>query len=117
MKSEQNNKKNVISKNLLERIAQQASRIRELALNKRIDEGDEKSKIGEEIQSIFNLESYQDKPSEYVYSNLEDIVSLLIYSWSVANKTQFPKDTQIVALLLFIHSYKKGLLEQIRTGE
>ncbi|UJR34430.1 hypothetical protein I4U23_021837 [Adineta vaga] len=45
------------------------------------------------------------------------ILPLIFYAWSLANDGQFPKDTQIVALLLFIHSIEKGLLEQIRTGE
>ncbi|CAF4657293.1 unnamed protein product, partial [Rotaria magnacalcarata] len=79
--------------------------------------GDEKSEINREIQEIYNLQYYQDNPFKCVYSHLHDIIPLLLYTWSIANKTQFPKNSQIVALLLFIHSRGKGLLEQIRTGE
>ncbi len=35
----------------------------------------------------------------------------------MTNNPQFPKDTQIGVLLLFIHSGEKSLLEQIRIDE
>ncbi|CAF1602271.1 unnamed protein product [Rotaria magnacalcarata] len=81
------------------------------------DEGNEKSEVNREIQEILNLKSYQDNPEKYVRSHLDQIIPLILYAWSIANKPQFPKDTQIVALLLVIHSHDKGLLEQVRTGE
>ncbi|CAF4497890.1 unnamed protein product, partial [Rotaria magnacalcarata] len=79
--------------------------------------GNEKSEVNREIQEILNLKSYQDNPEKYVRSHLDQIIPLILYAWSIANKPQFPKDTQIVALLLVIHSNDKGLLEQVRTGE
>ncbi|CAM4813332.1 unnamed protein product [Rotaria magnacalcarata] len=90
MITEQSRKTNVISKDILEKLAAQALKFKELALDKAISHGDEKSEINREIQEIYNLQSYQDNPFKY---------------------------SQIVALLLFIHSRGKGLLEQIRTGE
>jgi hypothetical protein len=66
---------------------------------------------------ILNQKSYQVDPEEYLRSHLDIIIPLILYTWSVANNPQFPKDTQIVALLLFIHSGEKDLLEQIRIGE
>ncbi|CAF2922828.1 unnamed protein product [Rotaria sp. Silwood2] len=74
-------------------------------------------KFNEKFNKIFNLELYQNNPSDYVHSHVDQIISLLLYAWAIANKPQSPKDTQIVALLLFISSESKGLLEQIRTGE
>ncbi|CAF4457516.1 unnamed protein product [Rotaria magnacalcarata] len=117
MITEQSRKTNVISKDILEKLAAKALKFKELALDKAISHGDEKSEINREIQEIYNLQSYQDNPFKCVYSHLHDIIPLLLYTWSIANKTQFPKDSQIVALLLFIRSRGKGLLEQIRTGE
>ncbi|CAF4063418.1 unnamed protein product, partial [Rotaria magnacalcarata] len=90
MITEQSRKTNVISKDILAKIAAQTLKFKELALDKAISHGDEKSEINREIQEIYNLQSYQDNPFKY---------------------------SQIVALLLFIHSRGKGLLEQIRTGE
>ncbi|CAF3168881.1 unnamed protein product [Rotaria sp. Silwood2] len=43
------------------------------------------------------------------------MISLTLQVWSVSNKPQFSQDTQVVALLLFVHSYDKRLLEQVRT--
>ncbi|CAF3237376.1 unnamed protein product [Rotaria sp. Silwood2] len=69
------------------------------------------------MQNILNLSSYQNNPEEYIRSHLNDIIPLMLYTWSIANKPQFPKDTQIITLLLFIHCKEKGLIKQIRTGE
>jgi preprotein translocase subunit SecA len=114
---QQRNKTNVISEETLKKIIKQAESFREKAKQKKVLEGNEKSEISQEMQEIFNKKSYQDNPEEYVRSHLDEIIPLILYTWSVANKPQFPKDTQIIALLLFIHSHEKGLLEQIRTGE
>ncbi|CAF4321095.1 unnamed protein product, partial [Rotaria sordida] len=117
MIDQQKNKTNTISKDTLRKIAEQAKGFKDIAKRKTVSEGDEKSVINREIQDILNLQSYQENSSEYVRSHLDDIIPLILYAWSVANKPQFPKDTQIIALLLFISSKGKGLLEQIRTGE
>ncbi|CAF4137894.1 unnamed protein product, partial [Rotaria sordida] len=117
MISEQNDKTNRISRKILEKIADETMRLKKIALKKRILEGNEKSEILREIQNIFNLKTYQENPSAYVYSHLDQIIPLIFYAWSIANKPQFPKDSQIVAFLLFVHSNNKGLLEQVRTGE
>ncbi|CAF3407166.1 unnamed protein product [Rotaria sp. Silwood2] len=69
------------------------------------------------MQNILNLSSYQNNPEEYIRSHLNDIIPLMLYTWSIANKPQFPKDTQIITLLLFIHCKEKGLIKQIRTGD
>ncbi|CAF1312704.1 unnamed protein product [Adineta steineri] len=117
IKDEQKNKTNVIKADILDQIAIKATVIRDKAW-RRIDSNEcDTSQIKQEIQNIFNLKDYQDAPSQYVYSHLDEILQLICCAWSIANKPQFPKDTQIVALLLFIHSTDKGLLEQIRTGE
>ncbi|CAF4007220.1 unnamed protein product [Rotaria sp. Silwood2] len=68
--------------------------------------GDEKLKICREIQ---------DNPEESVRPHLDRMISLTLQVWSVSNKPQFSQDTQVVALLLFVHSYDKRLLEQVRT--
>ncbi|CAF4841797.1 unnamed protein product [Rotaria sp. Silwood1] len=117
MINEQKNKTNTISRDILRKVADQARLYKDLAKGKTAPEGDEKSEVNREIQEILNLQSYRENPSEYVRSHLDDIIPLILYAWSVANKPQFPKDTQIVALLLFINSEGRGLLEQIRTGE
>ncbi|CAM4953543.1 unnamed protein product [Rotaria socialis] len=117
MINQQNKKTNVIVNKTLESIAHEAKRFREKALKKTVLEGNENSEINREIQETLNLKSYQDNPEKYVRSHLDQIIPLILYAWSIANKPQFPKDTQIVALLLVIHSHDKGLLEQVRTGE
>jgi hypothetical protein len=66
--------------------------------------------MNREIQEVFKRKSYQDYLEEYVHFHLDQIIPLILYTWSIANKLQFPKDTQIVALLLFIYSDKNGLL-------
>jgi hypothetical protein len=78
--------KNAISSDILKTVDEQTEKFKNLAKNKNVSDGDEKSEISREIQEIFNLESYQNNPSEYVYSHLNDIVPLLLYSWSIANK-------------------------------
>ncbi|CAF1124741.1 unnamed protein product [Didymodactylos carnosus] len=101
----------------LNKIAKEAKRFKEEALKKGVSEGDEKSKISREIQEILNKKSYQDNAFEYVYSHLDKIIPLNLYTRSIANHPQFPKDTQIVSLLLFVHSNDKGLLGQVQTSE
>ncbi|CAF1411613.1 unnamed protein product [Adineta steineri] len=117
MIEEQKSSTNVISKETLKKIAKETKLYRETAKKINVLEGDEKSYISREVQNILNLSSYQNSPEEYIRSHLNDIIPLILYTWSIANKPQFPKDTQIIALLLFIHSQEKGLLEQVRTGE
>ncbi|CAF0827800.1 unnamed protein product [Didymodactylos carnosus] len=117
MITEQKDRTDVILKETLNKIAKEAKRFKEEVLKKAYSEGDEKSQISREIQEILNKKPYQDNASEYVYSHLDQIISLILYTWSIANYCQFPKDTQIVSLLLFIHSNHNGLLEQVQTSE
>jgi preprotein translocase subunit SecA len=113
----QNNKTNGTPRKTLETIAEQAEVFRNKARNRKVVVGNEISEIHREIQELYNQKSYQENPEEYIRLHLDEIVPLILYAWSIANKPQFPKDTQIFALLLFIHSREKGLLEQVRTGE
>ncbi len=59
---QQNNKTNIISKEILQKIAEQPETFREKAKNKIVLERNEKSEINREIQEIFNRKSYQDNP-------------------------------------------------------
>jgi hypothetical protein len=113
----QNNKINGTPRKTLETIAEQAEVFRNKARNRKVVVGNEISEIHREIQELYNQKSYQENPEEYIRLHLDEIVPLILYAWSIANKPQFPKDTKIFALLLFIHSREKGLLEQVRTGE
>lgn len=76
----------------------------------------EESKVFELVDQLYNNRDYQSGPETYVRAHLDHVVPMLLYAWNVANQRQFPKDTQIVAFLLFVHS-KHSLLEQIKTGE
>ncbi len=108
---------NSISKAVLQGIADEAESFKREALEKKSNSGDDKSKVETEIQNILNKKEYQKDPETYVRDNLKEIVSLLLYAWYACNKPQFPKDAQIVSLLIFIHSRETGMLEQIKTGE
>ncbi|CAF4183033.1 unnamed protein product, partial [Rotaria sp. Silwood2] len=99
MIEQQNNSTNVILTEILRKIAEETEIFREEAKEINIRKGDEKSYI------------------KYIRSHLNEITPLILYTWSIANKPQFPNDNQIIALLFFIYSYEKGLIEQVRTGE
>ncbi|CAF4705807.1 unnamed protein product, partial [Rotaria sp. Silwood2] len=90
-----------LEKNTLETIAEETKIFKDKALTKNVLERNE---ITQEIQEIFNLQSYQDVTEKYVHSHLDQIIPLILYAWLVASEPQFPKDTQIVTLLLFVHS-------------
>ncbi|CAF4003954.1 unnamed protein product, partial [Rotaria sp. Silwood1] len=108
MTEQQKNSTNVISTEILRKIAEETVIFREEAKKINIREGDEKSYINKKkIQNIFNLSPYQNNPEEYIRSYLNEIIPLILYTWSIANKPQFPKNNQIIALLLFIYSYEK----------
>ncbi|CAF3814903.1 unnamed protein product [Rotaria sp. Silwood1] len=70
-----------------------------------------------EIKNIFHVQSYQDDLEEYVRSHLDQIILLYLYVWSIVNKLQCLKTTQTVALLYFIHSQDKRLLQQTGSDE
>ena len=106
-----------LSEEVLEQVAIDATNFKKEAL-KMCNKGLEESKVAELIDDIYNNREYQAKPESYVRSHLDQVVPVLVYAWNVANRGQFPKDTQIVALLLFVHSREQGgLLEQVKTGE
>jgi hypothetical protein len=103
-----------LSDQVLEKVAITATSFKSTAL-KMCEKALEDSKVAELADEIYNNKEYQSSPEKYVRANLDQVVPLLLYAWNVANRGQFPKDTQIVALMLFIE--QGGLLEQIKTGE
>ena len=103
-----------LSDQVLEKVAINATSSKSIAL-KMCGKGLEDSKVTELVDGIYNNKEYQSSPEKYVRAHLDQVVPLLLYAWNVANRGQFPKDTQIVALMLFIE--QGGLLEQIKTGE
>jgi hypothetical protein len=106
-----------LSRMTLQKIADEARSFKMKAEKMKSNDGDEKSKVEKEVSKILNDKDYQQNAENYVHTHLEQVVPLLLYAWYVANKPQFPKDTQIVALLIFVHSRDSGMLEQVKTGE
>jgi preprotein translocase subunit SecA len=106
-----------LSKRTLEKIADEATEFKKIAEKMKSSDGDEKSRVQTELMNIYNSKDYQNDPEKYVRTKLNKAIPLLLYAWYVANKPQFPKETQIVALLIFVHSRESGMLEQVKTGE
>jgi hypothetical protein len=81
-----------------------------------IVKGREKVFVHGILQGWRDDELYQQNAEKYIRARVDTVTALLIYAWNITYG-QKPRDSQIVALYLFIYSQKNGLLEQVRTGE
>ena len=58
-----------------------------------------------------------DKKLHWLSENRVKFVVHLITAWMLINDKQRPYATQLVSLLLFLHTENQGLLQQVKTGE